>query len=344
MDLPVGRAKPIRVMSEDFTLYRGESGQPHAVAFRCAHRGTQLSTGWVEGDELRCFYHGWKYGPDGQCTEQPAEPEPFCNRIRIESYPTEEYLGLIFIYLGEDEPPPLPRYPDFEAEGVRSTSFYLRPCNYFNSIENGVDPVHVAFVHRKSAFTDHGLVDVPSASGEATEYGLVCRATRPGGGVRQTHHLMPNILHIKGSPDDDAGSGWNDAIAWRVPVDDEQHLSFNVNLHHVTGDAARRVEERLRAREANAAPPINDLAMRIMAGEMHIEDIGQPPYIVGVQDTVAQSGQGAIADRVHEQLGRTDAVILLVRALWARELRAVAQGRPLTAWRRPAQVEATAGI
>jgi hypothetical protein len=43
-------------------------------------------------------------------------------------------------------------------------------------------------------------------------------------------------------------------------------------------------------------------------------------------------------------LGRSDAVILLVRALWARELRAVAEGRPLTAWRRPAQVEATAGI
>src|SRR5207245_5192386 len=60
-DLPAGRAKPIRIMNEDFTLYRGEGGTPHLLAFRCAHRGTQLSTGWVEGDELRCFYHGWKY-------------------------------------------------------------------------------------------------------------------------------------------------------------------------------------------------------------------------------------------------------------------------------------------
>jgi 5,5'-dehydrodivanillate O-demethylase oxygenase subunit len=48
-ELPAGRAKPIRIMSEDFTLYRGESGTPHVVGFRCAHRGTQLSTGWVEG-------------------------------------------------------------------------------------------------------------------------------------------------------------------------------------------------------------------------------------------------------------------------------------------------------
>ena len=72
-----GYAKPVRIMSEDFTLYRGEGGAPHAVAFRCAHRGTQLCTGWVEGDCIRCFYHGWKYDAAGQCVEQPAEDAAF---------------------------------------------------------------------------------------------------------------------------------------------------------------------------------------------------------------------------------------------------------------------------
>lgn len=33
-DLQRGWAKPIRIMGEDFTLYRGESGTPHLVAFR----------------------------------------------------------------------------------------------------------------------------------------------------------------------------------------------------------------------------------------------------------------------------------------------------------------------
>src|SRR6201988_4693652 len=98
-DLHLAHTQPIRILGEDFTLYRGESGTPHVVAFRCAHRGTQLSTGWVEGDDLRCFYHGGKYNPAGQCIEQPAEPEPFCDRIRIRAYPTREYLGLIFAYL-----------------------------------------------------------------------------------------------------------------------------------------------------------------------------------------------------------------------------------------------------
>src|SRR5262245_11756099 len=61
-DLPAGHAVPIHIMSEDFTLYRGESGTPHVVAPRCAHRGTKLSVGWIEDDCIRCYYHGWKYG------------------------------------------------------------------------------------------------------------------------------------------------------------------------------------------------------------------------------------------------------------------------------------------
>src|SRR5581483_10497968 len=149
-DLARGRALPLRVMSEEFTLYRGEGGTPHLLAFRCAHRGTQLSTGWVEGDNLRCFYHGWTYGPDGQCIEQPAEPEPFCGRIRIRSYAVREYLGLIFAYLGEGEPPEMERYRPFEPEaGVCDAEVpTIWPCNYFNRMDN--DPVHIPFVHRGS--------------------------------------------------------------------------------------------------------------------------------------------------------------------------------------------------
>ena len=86
-DLAAGWPKPVQVMSERYTLYRGESGTPYLVAERCAHRGTQLSTGWVEGDCLRCFYHGWKYDGAGQCVEQPAEDASFAAKVRIASYP-----------------------------------------------------------------------------------------------------------------------------------------------------------------------------------------------------------------------------------------------------------------
>src|SRR5215208_3001398 len=108
-ELAAGQALPIRIMSEDLTLYRGQSGTAYLVAGRCAHRGTQLSAGWVEADCIRCFYHGWKYDGTGQCVEQPAEDQAFAPKVRIAGYPVREYIGLIFAYLGEGEPPPLPR-------------------------------------------------------------------------------------------------------------------------------------------------------------------------------------------------------------------------------------------
>src|SRR5438270_69450 len=95
-DLRPGYAVPIRILSERHTLYRGETGIAHIVSFRCAHRGTQLSTGHVEDDCLRCVYHGWKYAGDGQCVEQPREEPEFAARIRIPAVPTREYLGLIW--------------------------------------------------------------------------------------------------------------------------------------------------------------------------------------------------------------------------------------------------------
>ena len=61
VDLKPGRPVPLVIMNEQFTLYRGESGQAFLVEARCPHRGTQLSSAWVTGDALRCFYHGWKF-------------------------------------------------------------------------------------------------------------------------------------------------------------------------------------------------------------------------------------------------------------------------------------------
>src|SRR5438874_2267776 len=168
-DLKPGRAVPVRIMSEDFTLYRGDGGLPNAVAFRCAQRGTQLSTGWVEGDSIRCFYHGWRYDQTGQCVEQPAEDSGFAAKVSIRSYPTQEYMGTVFVYFGEGSAPEFPRYSQLEGEGVAEAHSYLRECSYFNSIENNMDEVHIAFAHRASTFSETGLNNfLPEISGEET--------------------------------------------------------------------------------------------------------------------------------------------------------------------------------
>ena len=109
-DLPAGYAKPIRIMSEDFALYRGESGRVQIVDYRCPHRGAPLHLGWVEDDAIRCVYHGWKFDCAGQCVDQPAEEAGFARKVSLRTYPTREHLGLIFGYFGSGEPPPFPAF------------------------------------------------------------------------------------------------------------------------------------------------------------------------------------------------------------------------------------------
>jgi len=54
-----------------------------------------------------------------------------------------------------------------------------------------------------------------------------------------------------------------------------------------------------------------------------------------VQDYVAQVGQGVIANRKNDRLGVSDIGIFLLRKVWERELRALAEGRPMKEWVRP---------
>jgi 5,5'-dehydrodivanillate O-demethylase len=337
-DIPAGRAKPLRILGEDLTVYRGESGSPHVVAFRCAHRGTQLSTGWVDGDDIRCFYHGWKYAPDGRCVEQPAEPEPFCNRIAIKSYPVREYLGMVFVYLGEGEPPPMWRFPGFEQadDGVLEVHTYIWPCSYINSLEN--DPVHVLFVHRDSARAAAGKIEYPTIECVETDGGFDMTQTFPSGRSTVTHHYMPNVGHNRGRTLV-GWKGWREALFWRVPVDDLHFASFSAALTHLP-DAAERAryvaeEQHLEERRKQQAD-IRDLSEEVLRGALRIEDIpdlaDDQSRLFNVQDYVTQVGQGQTLDLEHEHLGRTDATVVMARNIWARELRALAKGHPTKRW------------
>lgn len=53
-DLVAGRARPLEILGEHFTIYRSESGGVHVTDHRCPHRGTPLSLGRVEGDNCAC--------------------------------------------------------------------------------------------------------------------------------------------------------------------------------------------------------------------------------------------------------------------------------------------------
>ena len=222
-----GRAMPLTHLNEQFTLYRGESGKPHIVGFNCPHRKTQLSVGWVEGEDVRCFYHGWMFNGRGECVAQPGEPQPFCEKVRIPAYHAEEYLGMIFVYVGEGEPPPLPRYPEFEyPDRIEATEeSFVRGCNWFQGVENGTDQVHGLFVHARGE-RDGRLKKFPFPDWEEHDWGVyAARDGKTGGGI-----FFPNLHPFSKTIDDlsiDLG-GPLQTLVWEIPVDDYTHRQIGV--------------------------------------------------------------------------------------------------------------------
>jgi len=348
-DLKPGRAVPIRIMGENFTLYRGESGTVHVVAFRCAHRGTQLSTGWVEGDSIRCRYHGWRYEGSGQCVEQPGVEESFASKVKIRSLPAREYLELIFAYLGEGDPPQLRQFPYFERPGIIDAGTIEDwPCNYFNRLDNAADAFHVIITHHdsivRSGKLDH--LTLRELSAEETEYGTKTAIKVPGKPVLYVNFHMPNInqvriqVMIEGSRED-AGSLWSDRLFWRVPVDDNNSVSFSTDWIPLQGQAAVEFQERrdqARSTFSSVADSHHDLGRAVLEGRMALKEIDQRTNMYQLflaEDYAVQVGQGTVADRSSERLGRTDVGTFLIRKIWERELRAIAGGRPLKQWTTP---------
>jgi 5,5'-dehydrodivanillate O-demethylase len=326
-ELVPGKARLIRIMGEDLTLYRGEGGAPHLVASRCAHRSTLLYIGWVEGDCIRCRYHGWKFDGSGQCVEMLAEDPSFPPKVRILSYPTREYGGLIFAYMGEGAPPAFWGKAELDRDyGVKWAISMTWPCNWFQRIENSLDAAHVSFVHQDSAFGDYVTATAPTLEYEETKWGIRQIATRAADNVRISEVAWPNCNHI---PVPISGVDvWVDMFNWFVPVDDENTAFFSSLCAPVRGDAARALEEQIAARW----PPYNpaDQGAELFAGRAWpaaVEDI------VNAQDYLVQVGQGTIVDRSQERLGRSDAGIILLRKVFQRELEAIKQGCPGKEWK-----------
>jgi 5,5'-dehydrodivanillate O-demethylase len=332
-DLKSGKAKPVKIMNVDYTLYRGEDGAPHLTQFRCPHRGTQLSVGWVEGDSIRCRYHGWKFGPSGACVAQPAEPKPFLERTNLKIYPCRDYLGFIFAYLGEGDAPEMPRYTDFENfEGVLDHDSVLRGCNYFNDMDNGGDHAHSGFAHRNNPGSFDGFAECPVMDAEESDWGITIYS-RFTNDTRVSQFGMPNIMHFKGQPSDAKVAIFRELLSWWVPIDDESHMLFLVARVEVTGEKAREYMERREKRRAALVGDGMEIALRVLRGELELDELDPATCaLLHVQDHVVQVGQGVIPDYEYESLGRSDRTMVLRRRIWIRELGAMLSGEPMKTW------------
>lgn len=96
--LPIGDAVPLRLQGDDLVLWRAESGTAHALEAFCQHLGAHLGYGGrVRGEDIRCFYHGWTWSPEGENTDIPYDTRVHKGR-RIRRWYTGESGGLVFVW------------------------------------------------------------------------------------------------------------------------------------------------------------------------------------------------------------------------------------------------------
>ena len=141
------------VMNEPLVLYRTSVGTVVAMEDRCCHRLAPLSAGRREGDDLRCMYHGLKFGPDGRCNEIPGQsviPE----RAVVRGYPIVESGSWIWVWMGEAARADVSQIP--ETIAATDPEWHIEmgcldyAANYQLINDNLLDLSHLAFVHAKT--------------------------------------------------------------------------------------------------------------------------------------------------------------------------------------------------
>ena len=319
----------VRLLGEDLVLYRTPDNEFGLIEQRCAHRGVDLLYGIPEKEGIRCCYHGWLYDFSGQCLEQPSEPtgSTYKDKIKLTAFPVQ---GVARAHLGHTwGRSPRPCSP----AGMSSRG---RP-NVTRRIQASTLPCQLAAVRRQRARPRrtsehlHGYygtwINAQKGQGEEWanrlpqrakhhlklgferfEHGVIKR--RVTAGIDETHPdwqtghpiVFPYTLKIGG------GEGAHRFLL-RVPIDDEHtwYVRYTTTVHPAGTDVP--------VQEFGSIPveehPLYDEKGRLVSTD------------VPGQDQMTWVAQGRIVDRTRENLGATDAGIILFRKVMEENLRIV---------------------
>jgi nitrite reductase/ring-hydroxylating ferredoxin subunit len=102
-DAVAGHIAQAQLFDRELAVWRSDDGEIHAWENRCPHRGMRLTMGTNLGAELRCRYHGWRFGAsDARCTLIPAHPKQTPPPAAVvQTYRTLERYGLLWVAWGD---------------------------------------------------------------------------------------------------------------------------------------------------------------------------------------------------------------------------------------------------
>jgi 5,5'-dehydrodivanillate O-demethylase oxygenase subunit len=321
---PKGAPAKVRLLGEEFVLFRDGRGELGLLELHCSHRGTSLEFGRVEEAGIRCCYHGWLYDLSGKCLEQPAEPEgsTFKERIQHPAFHAREAGGLVFAYIGPEPAPLLPGYDLLvRTDGCRVVGGGEEFCNWLQRAENSADGAHSIALH--AAGYPEMAMKRPKIKWEPTPFGLK-ETTLIEGSVkpRITHFIFPS--HIRHSASR-VGEQPRQVLRFRVPADDRTTYTFWIDFYpDKDGQPAQPVA--LRTKGFRKSQP--GVYERVQDGWWNLPN--------REQDRVAQESQGVIADRSREHLASSDQGITMLRRMLFESIDAVRAGKdPIGVMRDP---------
>lgn len=317
-ELQSGRPHRIRILAEDLVAFRDGRGRYGVLQLYCSHRGASLEFGVICETGLRCCYHGWLYGVDGKILETPAERQEAVlnHRMHHGAYPTHEYRGILFVYMGPPEAiPEFPIYdtcelPDYEYE----LTSWMWPCNWVQIRENAMDPSHTYFLHTivsGAQFTEE-FGAIPEHDFRETPRGMVYLAMRrikEFVWTRICEVMLPNIHQFP--------SNWNEATVeqvrippflfdWAVPIDDTHTLIIGFYLRHKNSTVdPRQLLEDVPGQLANRPY----LGRQTQPGDYEAQVLGRP-----------------IAVHAKEHLVPSDRGVAMFRRLLRQQIRALKSG------------------
>lgn len=335
----------VTLLGEDLVLFRDQAGRPGLLDRYCPHRGVDLCFGRLEDGGLRCPFHGWLFDVDGACLETPTEPPEsrFHTRITQRRYPVAERNGVVWAYLGDGEPPPLPGLDAFVAPSSHVFAFKgMWHCNWLQAHEVGIDPSHAAFLHRFLEDDDVGYgqqfrdtiadTDVtvaqlmrhagaPDITAEPTDYGFRLRTVRDYRSefrhVRISNCIFPNAITI-------AMSREMTITQWHVPIDDVTCYWYAVFVSFGEPvDAATMWAQRAAQVELPGYRPRTGAAdgWGYDPDEQRTRTYTGMGSDINVHDQYAVESPGPILDRSREHLSPADVGVRTHRRLFLAALR-----------------------
>lgn len=310
-------AKPIRIMSEDLTLFKDLSGNYGLVDRLCPHRLADLSFGIPEENGIRCFYHGWHFNRDGSIAELPFDdhvnPD---NKIReqckLKSYPVKECAGLLFAYLGPAPAPELPVWEPFTwKHGIIEITTFDASCNWIQGLVNAYDPAHFVWTHDNWNRRKTGQPDTKKQVGfsfEEIPYGHVCVSDREDSepDPRSRINIWPYCNFRLNSP-------WplgKNVFKFFVPVDDNHMMAIVWGFVHIPKEST---------------PPEKPIWWK---GSLKDENGNYKLQSIVNQDIVSWGGHidDVPIDHNKDFLTASDAGVVMMLRKLNKELESVAQG------------------